>query len=138
VLEPGWLPRISADQRQTLAAALAGLYKMAGVDVTREQIAARLPATTFAYTITDDGLVVWTAAESGQDVVYDLSAGAELPPRPLDGVGPVGMPVLDATRLLFSNAPVTWTDWVRTWDADHASNEERMPAVLPDSGTQTP
>src|SRR5262249_23092196 len=36
---PGWLPLLSGPQRAALATALAGLYKLAGVDLTREQIA---------------------------------------------------------------------------------------------------
>jgi hypothetical protein len=131
VLEPGWLPLLSADQRQTLAAALAGLYKMAGVDLTREQISADLPATTFAYDITDVGLMVWTAAEREHDVVYDLKAGLQWLPKPLNGVEPARMPVLDARRLLFSAAPVAWADWVHSCDGTHSIDEQRAPTVLP-------
>jgi len=131
VLESGWLPKLNADQRQTLAAALAGLYKMAGVDLTREQIAASLPGTTFAFDVTDVGLMVWTAADCAQDVVYDLTAGPELPPSSLNGVVPTGMPVLDARRLLFSSAPLGWTDWAHAWDGNHANGEHLSLALLP-------
>jgi hypothetical protein len=129
VLEAGWLPRLNADQRQTLSAALAGLYRLAGVDLTREQIAASLPATTFAFDITDIGLLVWTSADGTQDVAYDLSAGPVAPPQPLHGVAPAGMPVLDASRLLLSNVPLAWTDWVRAWDGGHANSEPHAPAT---------
>jgi len=132
VLEPGWLVMLSADQRQTLAAALAGLYKMAGVDLTCEQIARSLPATTFAFDVADAGLIVWTSVDGGQDVAYDLHVDPELPPIPLNGGVPVGMPVLDARRLLFSKTPLAWTDWVNTWggwDGDHADLEGHAPAT---------
>jgi hypothetical protein len=133
VLEPGWLPRLNAEQRQTLAAALAGLYKMAGVHLTREQIDESLPTTTFAFDITDSGLVVWTGADGAHDAVYDLSAGPELQPKPLNGALPPGMPVLDTTRLLFTNVPLEWQDWVRTWEGDqaHADRRQLAFALLP-------
>ena len=129
VLEPGWLTQLSAEQRLTLAAALAGLYKLAGVQLTREQIAASLPATIFAFDITDDGLAVWTTADGTRDVVYDLNAGPELTPQPRSDV----MPMLATDRLLFSKMPLTWHEWVRMWQSDHERGE-RPPlpmAVLP-------
>jgi hypothetical protein len=73
--------------------------------------------------------VVWTAAESGHDAVYDLSAGPELHPKPLNGALPAGMPVLDTTRLLLNSVPLAWHDWVLTWEGDHATSEGRQLAV---------
>jgi hypothetical protein len=118
VLESGWLPRLNAAQRQTLGTALAGLYKMAGVDLTREQIDESLPMMKLAVDITDAGLVVWTGADGAHDALYDLSAGPVLQPRPLNGALPAGMPVLDTTRLEFVNVPLAWQEWVRTWERD--------------------
>jgi hypothetical protein len=119
VLESGWLPRLNAEQRQTLAAALAGLYKMAGVDLTREQIDESLPVMKLAVDLTKAGLVVWTGADGTHDALYDLNAGPMLQPRPLNGALPAGMPVLDTTRLEFANVPLAWQEWVRTWERDH-------------------
>jgi hypothetical protein len=133
ILESGWLPNLNWPQRHTLANALIGLYKMAGVDLTREQIEASLRQKPFAFDITDAGLEVWSNAESSLDVVYDLNAGPELPPMPLNGTLPAGMPVLHTTQLLLSETPLSWHDWVRTWDGDPAQGEKRaLPmAVLP-------
>ena len=134
VLETGWLPKLNADQRHTLSAALAGLYKMAGVDMTREQIAECLPKTTFAFDVTDAGLTVWPAADGDEDVVYDLGAGTELPPTPLNGAMPTGMPVLDPGRLLLSKTPLRWSDWARICDGNQANGEHRTPVLLPGDG----
>ena len=41
---PGWLPRLTPDQRGALATALAGLYKLAGVDLVRAANRKRLAA----------------------------------------------------------------------------------------------
>jgi hypothetical protein len=38
MLRPGWTVELDADRQQTLWLALAGFYKMAGVDVVREQL----------------------------------------------------------------------------------------------------
>jgi hypothetical protein len=131
VLETGWLPHLNAEQRQTLTAAMAGVYQLAGVDLTREQLAASLPATTFVCDITRVGLTVWTDADGAQDVVYDLTAGDAAAPSPLNGALPAGMPVLDTSRLLLSNAPLAWADWVHTWDRNHANGAPAAPASLP-------
>jgi hypothetical protein len=135
VLEPGWLVQLNPDQRQTLAAALAGVYKMAGVHLTREQIAAALPPTTFAYNLTADGLLVWTDANASHDVTYDLNAGPELSPKPLQGALPAEMPTPDVTRLLLSNVSLTWEHWVRICDGEHAEVASGL-ALLP--VTKTP
>jgi hypothetical protein len=131
VLKPGWLPQLNAEQRQTLAAALAGLYKLAGVHVTREQLDESLPLAKVAFDLTDEGLVVWTAGAEGHAAVYDLSAGPTLHPRPLNGALTPGLPVLDTTRLLFTNVPLTWKEWVRIWERDqgHLAGERRQLAV---------
>jgi hypothetical protein len=129
VLEPGWLMQLNPDQRHTLAAALTGFYKFAGVHLTREQIAASLPATTFAFHITDDGLTVWTTADAALDVVYDLNAGPVLQPKPRNNV----MPTLETARLLLTKIPLAWNDWVRMWESDqqHGAREPLPMAMLP-------
>jgi len=135
VLDRGWLPKLGGEQRQTLAAALAGLYKMAGVDLTREQIAEGLAPTPVAFDITEAGLVVWPGPDFTKEAVYDLSAGPVLEPRPTNGALPQGLRPLDASRVLFNNTPVTWKDWVWTWDRDqglvNGDTRELASAVLP-------
>ena len=54
----GWLDQLSPGQRGTLANALAGFYKLAGVDLVREQLDAHLPPETETYSIEERGLVV--------------------------------------------------------------------------------
>jgi hypothetical protein len=123
VLEPGWLPSLNEEQRQTLAAGLAGLYKLAGVHLTREQIDASLPPPTLAYTLTAKGLVAW-ACDGNQDVTYDLRPeGLTEPIRLSDGSLATDMPVLDTKRLLFSNVTITWDQWVRICAGDQTDGD---------------
>ncbi len=135
VLEKGWLPKLRPEQKQTLAAALAGLYKMAGVHLTREQIAASLAPTVVAFDITKEGMAVWPGPDFTVEAVYDLSADEVLRPRPANGELPAGMHTLDPSRLLFTRVPVSWQDWVRTWDRDrglvNGARRELAYAVLP-------
>jgi hypothetical protein len=91
---------------------------LAGVDLTREQITARLPATVFAFDLTETGLIVWTAADPAHDVAYELTGGPELRPRSLHGVLPAGTPMLDVRTLLFSRSPLAWADWVHAWEGE--------------------
>jgi antitoxin component HigA of HigAB toxin-antitoxin module len=135
VLHKGWLPRLTAEQRKTLAAGLAGLYKMAGVDLTREQIEESLAPGRVAYDITTDGLEVWPTQDFATTAVYDLSGGPLLQPQSTSGSPVRSLPALDTSRLLFSNVPVTWEDWTRMWDRDrglvNGDRRELAYAVLP-------
>ena len=57
VIEPGWAANLADAPRQALADALTGLYKMSGVELVYEQIAANVePQQTFS--IVDFGLLV--------------------------------------------------------------------------------
>jgi hypothetical protein len=135
VLEQGWLPKLTNEQRQTLAAGLAGLYKMAGVDVTREQVEQSLAPARVAYDIKQEGLEVWTAPDYSVSAVYDLSSGPVLEPHPSNGTPVRGLPSLDTSRLLFTQVPVSWDDWVRMWDHDrglvNGDRRELAYALLP-------
>jgi hypothetical protein len=108
-VEPGWLPRLSVEQQRTLASALAGLYRLAGVQMTREQIAASLPLTVFAFDIADAGLVVWTGPDGRDEFLYDLNGGPVVQPMPIHPE----MPALNTHALLLANNPLAWQDWVQ-------------------------
>jgi hypothetical protein len=92
-----WLTDLAPEQTLAFRDALAGFYKLAGVDAVREQLESHLPAAA-SYDLTDKGLVVWPPDEQEGAVVYDLAEGSEM---------------------LFSTTPIFWTDWVRTWQVDH-------------------
>jgi hypothetical protein len=117
---PGWLPRLSEAQRHAFTTALAGLYKLAGVDLTREQIAAAFAPAVPSYCITERGLVAWQDADGKTQAVYPLSDGAELRPLPERGGSATDLPVLERTRLLFRATPVLWQGWVAAWQRDQA------------------
>jgi hypothetical protein len=135
VTERGWLPKLTSGQRQTLAAALAGLYKMAGVHLTREQVEESMGPARVAFDINSKGLQVWKAPDYAATAVYDLDAGPVLEPQSANGHPLAELPAVDTDRLLFSNVPLSWQDWVRTWDRDrglvNGDRRELAVAVLP-------
>ncbi|MDD4892328.1 MAG: hypothetical protein PHU85_20590, partial [Phycisphaerae bacterium] len=139
IARAGWLAALSEGQRHVLAAALAGFYKAAGVDLVREQLEAALPPGV-PYDIAANSLVVWPAANGAAEgggyeaeVVYDLTDRPCLVPHTTVG-RPVDMPTLDASAILFRNAPISWLRWLTTWRADHAARpaaDPPLPSVLP-------
>jgi hypothetical protein len=135
VLEQGWLPKLSPGRRRTLVSALAGLYKMAGVDVTREQIVESLAPVKVAYDITPEGLEVWLEPDFTCSAIYELNSGPVLEARSTNGIPLKALPALDTSRLLFANVPVSWQDWVRTWARDrglvNGDRRELAVALLP-------
>jgi hypothetical protein len=120
VAQAGWLDALGADQRAALADALAGLYRLAGVNLTREQLAADLPPAKWVYEIAGHRLTVRPGDGQGPRAVYDLTEERTLRPRDADFREVAEPPALDAGRLLLANVPVTWDNWVRVWQADQA------------------
>ena len=110
VLQPGWLAHLGRDERLVLADALAGFYKLAGVALVREQVAAVLePDATWS--IRDERLVVW---QDGRVQTYDLDDKSALP----------------WDRLRFDRSPVRWSDWVAAWERDQ-DGKSHEPPLLP-------
>jgi hypothetical protein len=120
VRAPGWLGELTPEQRDVFATALAGLYKLAGVQLVREQLRENLPAAA-GFDLTAEGLVVWQDRRGGRALRYDLrQPHRQLEPRGPDGVRVKDGPVLDADRLLFSRWLLPWTQWVESWRQDEA------------------
>lgn len=89
---PGWLPHASPEAVQALTTALAGLYKLAGVELVREQLEARLPPGTASYEVEEAGLYLWGEEEK----FYSLEGPA----------------------LRFDHVEVPWDWWVAAWEHD--------------------
>jgi hypothetical protein len=126
VSEPGWFDRLEAAPRQAVTTALAGLYKLAGIDVVSEQVKANLPAPISCFDLSERDLVLWLNYRHGKAVLYDLeSLDGRLRPRSPDGPASPEWPVLDADRILFSSVSITWDEWVESWQ--NRSTDHSMP-----------
>jgi hypothetical protein len=130
VREAGWLPQLSGPQREAFATALAGLYKLAGVDLTCEQIEAALGPAAPAYSVTRSGLLVWPEADRGGAALYPLSDGEVLRPEAAPGSA-AGLPVLQREWLVFGETPILWERWVEAWECDQKG--EGAPRVFEES-----
>jgi hypothetical protein len=120
VVRLGWATRLGPADRQVLSAALVGLYKLAGVDLVREQIDAQLPHAT-DWDIAGQRLVLAPQGDLETEVVYPLDAGGRLDPQVTRGELWRAMPTLDARQVLFSQVPVLWEHWVAFWEEERLS-----------------
>ncbi len=109
----GWSDALSYTRRHTLASALAGFYKMAGVDLVREQIEGRLDQGSRGYEITDIGLVVWPNRDGPPQTFPLRDWPAWDARRNASGQAPE-----DRDRWVFAAAPISWRRWVVTWELD--------------------
>ncbi len=119
VVQTGWLGQLTAEQRQAWEDALAGLYRLAAVDLTREQLAVFLPPEKWTYHLAGHRLTV-RPRDGGPEGVYDLSEEGTLRAWDADGRVAAGLPLLQPERLLLAYVPIPWHDWERVWDADAA------------------
>ena len=109
----GWADTLSYARRHTLASALAGFYKMAGVDLVREQIEARLDPAALGYEITERGLLVWPNREGGSRL-YPLRDWPGWDER----LKATGYTLVDRNHWVFAATPISWRRWVVTWELD--------------------
>jgi hypothetical protein len=132
--QAGWLSRLADEPREVVTSALIGLYKIAGVDLVREQLMAAVCAPLSEYYISDHKLVLERDQGQGAELVYDLSdQNRELRPSCEDGTPPP-VPALEARQLFFSRIPLTWDEWVECWRKDHAG--QGHPRLLQDGMAQ--
>ncbi|MFO0548102.1 MAG: hypothetical protein U0271_06925 [Polyangiaceae bacterium] len=132
VHEPGFTEHMSSKQRAVFERGLVGLYKAAGVDLVREQVAAVL-ASAFGsaetpYDLAETGLVVWPSGDYRRALVYDvfapntqpLTAESKIAPRPPENgeLTDGERPALPLVELVFRFQRVAWVDWVRAWGGD--------------------
>ena len=131
ISEPGWTSRLDAPQRRIFEIALAGFYKLSGVDVLREQLEIALApegGSAPPYDIADEGLVVWPGNGFDTEAVYDLH-GKKLVPvvrgAPYDGA----LFDLGGRHALFGREPLYWSVWSTTWQ-QIARGEQPMPIIV--------
>jgi hypothetical protein len=118
VLERGWLDDLLPPQRQALTSALAGLYKLSGAGLVREQIESALPGPDTSYEITWDGLTLFPERGREHALAYELrDAEGPVAPRRLRKQD-AGGPVLDPRRLVFGQTPLYWSEWVECWQKE--------------------
>ncbi len=129
--EPGWITRLDEAQRRIFEIALAGFYKLSGVELLREQLEHALrpdDAPTPPYDIADEGLVVWPGDGFETEAIYDLHATKLTPIT--RGVPYSGQLFdLGGRHALFGREPLYWSVWATTWQ-QIARGEQPMPIIV--------
>ena len=129
--EPGWITQLDGAQRRIFEIALAGFYKLSGVELLREQLEHALKpddAPTPPYDIADEGLVVWPGDGFETEAIYDLTA-AKLVPVTRGAPYTGQLFDLGGRHALFGREPLYWSVWATTWQ-QIARGEEPMPIIV--------
>ncbi len=128
VVDPGWMTELPERTRSRLNVALTGLYKLAGVDLVREQVLSAVGSTRDP----EPGLeleheAVRLISSHHAPVVYPLRAeGNSITPVSPDGTPAADRPVVERGQLLFCETDVIWSEWVQQWPAaDQATPPQR-------------
>lgn len=125
ISQAGWLRVVTPERRAAVLLAIAGLYKLAGVDLLKEQIEALFHPRAIRYELTEQTLTVAAAMDSDLPTArYSLFlAGDELRPR-YSGDREDGLwPVLKARQLFFRRQSLRWTEWVAAWERERPSTD---------------
>ena len=117
IVRAGWADRLAGDDRRRFVAAIAGLYKMAGVDLVREQIDSQLPHAA-EWDVVDEGLLVAPQGDMETEVFYPLDIEGPIEPQVVRGELWRAVPTLDPCQVLFNRVPVSWRRWVAFWQND--------------------
>lgn len=137
VRQAGWLEHIEPDEVDVFKVAVTGLYKLASVDLVREQIESELSkmtppkadnsqrtnGTRHPYDIAASGLVIWPNGSYESEVHYPLDEVPVTHPRPRFLARACGLNPLPISSLVFRLHDVSWEDWRRFWD-----HEQNIPA----------
>ena len=134
----GWLNNFEPDDVDIFKAALTGLYKLAAVDLVREQIERQLITTSpnaspanarqsvlpiHPYDIGASGLVIWPNALYENEVYYPLDEKPVTHPRPRALARASSLNPLPIEVLVYQYHDVHWDVWQRFWE-----NEQSLPA----------
>jgi hypothetical protein len=110
----GWLAALEPGDIQLVSQALAGLYKMSGVDLVREQIQSQIGADTH-FDLCEAGLVLWPVGDPARRVVYRLRDSDPLVPHAIEPGSIAFGPVLQQQKLMFGKNEISWSRWLETW-----------------------
>lgn len=129
--ETGWITQLDERQRRIFEIALAGFYKLSGIELLREQLEHALRPDDGAvppYDIADEGLVVWPGDGFETEAIYDLHATKLVP---IMRGAPYSGPRFDlgGRHALFGREPLYWSVWATTWQ-QIARGEQPMPVIV--------
>jgi hypothetical protein len=123
----GWLDAQDELRRNTFLFALEGLFRYAGVDIVWDQLVAELRTSWWWCDLNPDGLLIWHQRDDPLPVLIQLrdqGAASRVEPPPREIIVPSDQ---ELPRLVFARSPITWKEWVETWEpAAPAPNAPRV------------
>jgi hypothetical protein len=122
VSRPGWLALLPAAQQGVWANAVAGLYKLSGVELVHEQLRSCFPQERLSYDLASEGLILWPDEGLGTEVLYELPNGPVLRPRPPTAGGKTVLPEVPQDQLLLKERAIPWQAWSDTWEMNQSGH----------------
>ncbi|MGA2498304.1 MAG: hypothetical protein ABSH20_11220 [Tepidisphaeraceae bacterium] len=116
---PGWILHTSALQSQVLGAALFGLYRLAGVDMVKEQIERFVGELPVAFEVSAERLSVWIDGRLVEPRVFDLT-GEDILPSPDGG-----------RQILFRSLSLSRDQWRQIWTSPDGIKPDLVATFLP-------
>ena len=115
VSKPGGTLALNEQQNRCLSLGIAGLYKFAGIEISKEQISSNLPSWVTDWKIYEGNLVLFSEKQS--TILVPIKNGETQPRLQINrSENSCNLETLDFERLLFSRQPLTWQDWSDGWD----------------------
>jgi hypothetical protein len=130
VMRAGFAADLAPAERLVLETALAGLCKLAGVELLHEQLRAVLPQGA-VWDVTVEGLVVDPQDGAVARVSYCLRPDGPIAPRADAGETWQRMPVLQPSQVLFTHVPIGWESWVAFWRQAHDDHGPPPAPIVP-------
>jgi hypothetical protein len=121
---PAWIAGLDPARSPFFFAALLGLYKIAGVEIVKEQIEHQFGARPVAFDLSREELIVWPDQKFGLASRYPLAE--------VEGVDHSNSASPRGFLLKFIS--IDWDDWVKIWDplsGDGFEAPRCMAQVLP-------
>lgn len=115
VSKPGGTLALNEQQNRCLSLGIAGLYKFAGIDISKEQVTSNLPSWVSDWKISEGNLVLFS--ENQSTILVPINTGEPLLKLQVKNLEKAcTLNTLDAERLLFGRQPLTWQEWSEGWD----------------------
>lgn len=129
VARPGWAEALSASEAAVLVDALAGFYRMAGVDLVREHVEGALDSPGLPYDVREEGIVVWPDDAFGVEVRYNLARQSTVRPTPRSAAKAWGLPTVAREEIVFAHTPISRDAWEARWASGGSEATPLMPAA---------
>jgi len=112
---PPWIENLGKEPARAVRGAILGLYKLSGVDLLEEDLAALAPPPGH-YELAERQIKIWAGNNSDHCLTLELHEGRMQQVSPPPG-SRADLPVpVGESRLLFRNVPFRWLEWVETWE----------------------